>query len=80
MKQKPGWKTTEFWLTILSNLVTVIGTLKNVIPPEKAAMYIGIINAIYGIIRTYGKTNQGDQINEKTTSTVVSVSTPGSKS
>jgi len=75
-----GWKTTEFWLAILSNLVTVIGALKNVIPADKAAMYIGIINAIYGITRTIGKLPQGDITNEKVTSTVVSVSTPDSKS
>ena len=54
---KPGWKTTYFWLTLLSNVVPIVGSLKGVIPPDKAAMIIGIINGVYGIIRSFSTAN-----------------------
>lgn len=48
---KSGWKTTEFWLAVLSNVATVIPALSGVIPAEKAAMILAVVNGIYGIVR-----------------------------
>ena len=62
---RPGYKTTEFWLTILSNLSTIIGALTGVIPPEKAAIIIAAINAIYGFLRTVTKSIEGNKGNFK---------------
>jgi len=52
---KPGWKTTEFWMTVIGNLVTVVGTLNGTIPPEKCAIIVSILNTIYTVLRTFAK-------------------------
>ena len=52
---KSGWKTTEFWLVVLSNIATVIPALSGVIPPEKAATILAVVNGIYGIVRALTK-------------------------
>ena len=72
--QKEGYKTTEFWLTILSNLSAVIGALSGVIKPETAAIIIAAINAVYGFIRAITKSsvstgNQGNMVNGQTSGT-----------
>lgn len=52
---KSGWKTTEFWLAVLSNVATVVPALGGMIPPEKAAMILAIVNGLYGIVRALTK-------------------------
>ena len=69
-KMKPGWKTTEFWLTVLSNLAVVVGALEGVIPAEKMAIIIAVINGVYGVVRATTKSteaikNAGNQGNFK---------------
>ena len=54
-KVKPGWKTTEFWMTIATNVVTVAGALKGLIPDDKAALIVAIANAVYGVARALTK-------------------------
>lgn len=53
--KKPGWKTTEFYMTLLTNIITVVGTLKNIIPADTAAVIIAVANGIYGVLRTVAK-------------------------
>ena len=52
---KPGIKTTEFWLTILSNLIGVGGLLSGIIPPELGIAIVGIANAVYAFVRAITK-------------------------
>ena len=52
---KTGWKTTEFWMTVATNVITVIGALKGVIPDDKAALVIAIANAVYSVARALTK-------------------------
>lgn len=52
---KSGWKTTEFWLAVLSNVATVVPALGGLIPPEKAATILAIVNGLYGIVRALTK-------------------------
>ena len=52
---KSGWKTTEFWLAVLSNIATVIPALGGLIPPEKAATILAVVNGLYGIVRAITK-------------------------
>lgn len=52
---KPGWKTTEFWLTMLTNLIAIIGSLKGVIPTETATIILAVANGVYGVIRAITK-------------------------
>lgn len=54
---KPGWKTTEFYLTLLTNIVAIVGSLKGVIPQEAATIVVAVANGIYGIIRAVTKAN-----------------------
>ena len=52
---KPGWKTTEFWLVVISNLITIIIALNGVISPEKATTIITILNGVYAVLRSLVK-------------------------
>lgn len=52
---KPGYKTTEFWLTVLTNLLTITQALQGVIPVEKAAIIVAAINGVYGVVRAIAK-------------------------
>jgi hypothetical protein len=52
---KSGWKTTEFWLAVLSNIATVVPALGGLIPPEKAATILAVVNGLYGIVRALTK-------------------------
>lgn len=52
---KAGWKTSEFYLTILTNVITIVGSLQGVIPPQTAAIILAVANGIYGLLRTIAK-------------------------
>lgn len=52
---KTGWKTTEFWMAVLSGAGTVVGALTGVIPPQTAAYITAGISAAYGFVRAITK-------------------------
>jgi len=52
---KPGIYTTEFWLTVITNLITIITTLKGMIPAETATIILAILNGLYTILRSLVK-------------------------
>lgn len=54
-KVKSGWKTSEFWLTILSNLITIAGALNGIIDPKTAAIVLAVLNGLYTTLRTVAK-------------------------
>lgn len=56
---KPGYKTTEFWLTLITNAITTLGAVKGAINPNTAAIVLASLNGIYGVLRTVAK--QPDQ-------------------
>jgi len=59
METKPGYKTTEFWLTILTNIVigaNLAGAFSG-IPNRYAALVAAIVNGAYAISR--GQAKQG---------------------
>lgn len=53
----PGWKTTEFWLTVLTNIITIAGSLQGIVPAQTAAIITAVANGVYGILRTITKSN-----------------------
>lgn len=53
----PGIKTTEFILTIVVNLASVMATLTGLVPPTWGLLIMAGINAVYGILRTIVKIN-----------------------
>lgn len=52
---KAGYKTTEFWLTLTTNVIAVVEALKGVIPPETALIVMAVLNGIYTTLRTIAK-------------------------
>lgn len=54
---KPGYKTTEFWLTVLSNLITIAGALQGVIDGKTAAVVLAVLNGLYNLVRGLAKAN-----------------------
>ena len=52
----PGWKTSEFWLSLLGTIGTVVGALKGVISPNVAAGITATISGVYTIVRGWVKT------------------------
>lgn len=54
-EMKPGWKTTEFWLVMLTNAIAIVESLKGTLPPETAAIAITVLNCIYTIMRSITK-------------------------
>lgn len=59
---KDGYKTTEFWLTIISNLITVTGAVQGVIDPKTAAIILAVLNGVYNLVRGIVKAKAGDNI------------------
>lgn len=52
---KPGYKTTEFWLTVTVSIATLLGALAGVVPPQTAAILAAISNGLYAISRGMAK-------------------------
>jgi hypothetical protein len=59
---KAGWKTSEFWLTILSNLITIAGALQGVIDPKTAAVVLAALNGVYTTVRGIVKAKAGESL------------------
>ena len=52
---KPGWQCTEFYVTVLSNIIAIVGALKGIIPAQTATIALVILNGIYTILRSLVK-------------------------
>jgi hypothetical protein len=59
METKPGPKTTEFWVTIFTNAVSVVNLFGwwNYVPNKYSLIILGIVNAAYSVSR--GQAKQG---------------------
>lgn len=72
---KPGWKTTEFWMTIAGQAATLFGAVRGFIPPQYAAIVAAVGTAIYTIAATVRK-GIADVQAAKAVSTTVSTTQP----
>jgi hypothetical protein len=52
MQAKPGWKTTEFWVTVGTSLWAIFG---HVLPPVAQAVVVGVAQAAYAVSRAVTK-------------------------
>jgi hypothetical protein len=55
---KAGFKTSEFWVTLLSNVIGILGVIKGVVPPQYAPWVVGaltVLNSVYTVARTFVK-------------------------
>lgn len=59
---KSGWKTTEFWLVIITNLLGVVGALKGILGDEVVTIALTVLNSIYAILRTLSKTPASPEV------------------
>ena len=55
METKAGYKTTEFYITVVSNLLGVFGVVKGMIPADTAAVILAVLNGLYGVLRALQK-------------------------
>lgn len=65
---KAGWKTTEFWLSILTIVGMIWSAVQGFIPADLVAKLIPAVVMVYGIGRAIVKftpTTKDDQILEK---------------
>ena len=51
----PGYKTTEFWLTVATAVAGLLQAISGGLPPAQAAILITISTAIYTISRGLAK-------------------------
>lgn len=63
-KQKPGYKTTEFWMTVLMVVGTWATSLKDILPAKQAAITSGIAVSAYAIARGLQKSCIQEEINK----------------
>ena len=52
---KAGIKTTEFWMTVVSNLLVVVAALEGILPAETAGVIVAVLTGIYGVLRALAK-------------------------
>lgn len=54
-KVKSGYLTSEFWLTVISNLITIAGALNGILDAKTAAVVLAVLNGLYTTLRTVAK-------------------------
>ena len=52
---KPGVKTTEFWLVVVSNVLSIVAAFDGVLPLRYSIMLIACLNGVYAVLRTLAK-------------------------
>lgn len=67
---KPGWKTTEFYFQLATQLAILWGGVSGFIPPKYAAIISTAGIAIYTIARTVAKAVNDIQATKQAQSTV----------
>lgn len=57
-----GFKSTEFWLTVISSLVTMFEAIRGNIDPQVATIVGAVLTAVYTIARALVKTEEAKKI------------------
>lgn len=52
---KPGWKSTEFLLTLAGNVSTILMTISGAMDPKSGAIVLAIANGLYALSRGLAK-------------------------
>jgi len=63
METKPGYLTTEFWVSIFTGVYMALNTtgVLTQIPPKFGAIALAVVSALYAVSR--GQAKQGVQYN-----------------
>lgn len=67
---KPGWKTTEWWLSLATQAGVLWGAIQGFIPPKYAAIIAVAGTAVYTVARTIAKAVSDIQAAKATQATV----------
>ncbi len=51
----PGYKTTEFWMTLLAQFAAVLGTVSEILPPKVGAVMLIVSQVGYALSRGLAK-------------------------
>lgn len=62
---KNGWKTTEFWVSILTTIGAASASLSGLLDPKYAAIVAGVSSVAYSISRAITKFSMGEEIDPK---------------
>lgn len=54
-ESKPGYKTTEFWLTLATNVAAVTAMSADWLPPKYGIVAMAVSNGLYAVLRTLAK-------------------------
>ena len=57
MKAKPGYLTTEFWLTVAVNVAVFVSAIQSYLPAKYAAIAGAVVTGNYAVARGLAKTN-----------------------
>lgn len=52
---KPGWKTSEFWITIGGNVAALVATVSEVLDPKIGGILMLLVNGFYTLSRGIAK-------------------------
>lgn len=52
---KPGWKTTEFWVAVLTSVGAIAADASDALPSKYAALLIGVSTLAYSVSRGLAK-------------------------
>lgn len=55
LETKPGYKTTEFWITVTAGAASMIGGVVGILPPEWAVIAGALSAGLYTISRGLAK-------------------------
>lgn len=58
---RPGHRTTEFWITVATEVGVLVSALAGALPPKWAAVAAAVANVAYAISRGLAKTGGGGQ-------------------
>lgn len=74
MTAKPGYKTTEFWVTTLTSIAALVAALTSNLNPRYAALGAAVSEGLYAISR--GITKHGVALAHRPVATQVTPSAP----
>ena len=55
MGPKPGWKSTEFWMSALGSLAAILGAFAGILPAEYAGIDVAVSGGLYTVSRGLAK-------------------------
>lgn len=55
---KRGWKKISFWISVVSTLLSLLGALSGVIPPNLSVIINTVLTAFYNVLRGLDKASE----------------------